>query len=87
MAPYSPPIGMNYCHVKVADLSDEEITKVIGIHGKWFKDFTHTSNLKYVWYSRDNSWIELWGRHDKIDSARPILEERIKTIKASNIVA
>lgn len=81
MAPYSPPVGMNYCHVKVADLSSQQITKLMGTHGKWFKDFTYTSNLEYVWYSHDNKWIELWGRHDKIEEARPTLEKHIENIK------
>lgn len=85
MPPYNPPVGANYAHVKVpTTISQDQLLGIMGIRGSWFKEFTQKCNLKYVWYNAKNKYIELWGRHDMIEAATPILVERIKTALGDN---
>lgn len=74
MAPYNPPLITNYAHIKV---NNSNISKIMGENGKWFKSFTEKNKLKYVWYNKENKYIELWGTHFSIENATPILKNRI----------
>lgn len=85
MPPYNPPVGANYAHVKIpSTITQNQLLDIMGIRGAWFKEFTQTSNLKYVWYNSKEKFIELWGRHDMIEAATPILTERIKNAIGDN---
>lgn len=81
---YNPPLGSNYCHLKLDDIDEAHIQQIMGVSGEWFKVFTQVSNLKYVWYNKEHKWIELWGRHDSIEYGMPILKSRIDMV-VSNV--
>lgn len=85
MPPYNPPIGTNYAHVRIPkNITQEQLISIMGIRGAWFKEFTQQTNLKYVWYNAREKFIELWGRHDMIEMATPILVERVKNAVEDN---
>jgi len=80
MAPYCPPVGSNYSQVSLSADEAQHIFRIMGKGGKWFKNFTHKQKLKYVWFNKERSVIELWGRHDYIENSIPIVKSRVANI-------
>lgn len=84
MAPYNPPLS-NYAHINVKTLNENVIQKIMGLKGSWFKKFTELSQLKYVWYNSELKVIELWGSHENIEMATPIIKSRISMLTKYNM--
>lgn len=77
---YNPPKNTNYAHIKLNKEKQEKIYDIMGKNGSWFKRFTEENGLKYVWYNKENKWIEIWGNHFSIEKSKDILIERINEI-------
>ena len=67
---YNPP-NTHYSHINVSEHDPLVIEQVMGENGLYFKIFTETMKLKYVWWRKDTHVIELWGPFESmIDSQR-----------------
>jgi hypothetical protein len=77
---YNPPIA-HYSHISVKDVSEEQMKRIMGVNGSYFKSFTEVTGLKYVWWNKENNVIELWGSEYVMLDARYIMNNRIKDVQ------
>lgn len=78
MGVYDPP-DAHYAHIKVSEATVETMLRMIGKEGCNFKRLTEKYNLKYLWWSKENGVVEIWGSHHAVANARPKLEKIINT--------
>ena len=80
---YNPP-SAHYSHIKVDDISDDIMEDVMGYKGAYFKAFTQTMKLRYVWWNKDTKVVELWGPHEHMLEAQFVMRNRLETLKRSD---
>ena len=76
---YTPPIS-HYSHISVANIDDAIINEIMGYKGAYFKTFTSTMKLKYVWWNKETNVIELWGSFDRMSAAHNVMQNRIDDV-------
>jgi len=76
---YTPPIS-HYSHINVANIDDAVLDDIMGYKGAYFKAFTSTMHLKYVWWNKETQVIELWGPFNRMSAAHEAMQTRIDDI-------
>jgi hypothetical protein len=76
---YNPP-NTHYSHINVNEIDPCILERVMGVKGVYFKAFTETMELKYVWWRKDIHVIELWGPFQNMSDAQKVMRNRINDI-------
>tara|TARA_B100001996_G_scaffold284912_1_gene225216 strand:- start:225 stop:458 length:234 start_codon:yes stop_codon:yes gene_type:complete len=62
---YNPP-NTHYTQFDVSYKSYDEMTKIMGKNGKYFKEMTQDLGLDYIWWDKPRMVIEIWGRFESL---------------------
>lgn len=74
---YSPPIA-HYSHIDVSHVPPSVMDEIMGYKGAYFKAFTQAMRLKYVWWNKDTSVVELWGPYEHMLESQSVMLQRIE---------
>ena len=83
---YSPPRldhHLQYVMVEVSQDLQENMGRVIGKNGYYFKYITQWSGAVYIFYRDDLKCIEIWGNQDAITRANRLLECHFQDVRMS----
>lgn len=84
---YNPPLEyQSICKKMPVNMNHRFMQKVIGQHGIVFSAITRQTKVYYIWYDKQNSFIEVWGYDfETINDAVTRIENRMTTIKSQVI--
>lgn len=85
MPEYDPPINSHYCHVKVDTLEDEDILKMMGKSGKFFKYVTRVCGARYIWWNQEKKVIEIWGSYECMGKTYNMISNQVDKLKVKFI--
>ena len=79
---YNPPLNCHYVQLSTEGVSDDIMKISIGGNGKVFKAITNRTGVNYIWYNKENHYVEIWGPEHKLQDGYNKVVMRIQTIMA-----
>jgi hypothetical protein len=77
---YTPPMDCHYTQLPTNGVTDDIMKISIGRNGKVFKAITRQANVNYIWYNKDNNYVEIWGPEKNLPDAYKRVFDRIQKI-------
>ena len=69
-----------YKHV-VVDIPHVYMKHVVGKQGKLFKSFCKSTGVNKIWYNTQRKIVEIYGPNDKLENAKSVVENKMRSIK------
>ena len=77
---YNPPVHL-FNQTFSVDYEPSIMKQIIGYNGAHFKNITIVSGVSYIWYNREDKYVEIWGVNTfLITNAYTMLEKHITHI-------
>ena len=77
---YTPPMDCHYTQLSTIGVNNDIMKISIGKNGKVFKAITRQANVNYIWYNKDNHYVEIWGPEKNLHDAYKRVFDRIQKI-------